>query len=258
MIWDISFPYTLPIRVFVRYKDLLSCNHLSCLFFFLQELICHFSNRGKNIKESTKVHFFLAEPSIFICMPWPIGYPPAEKCSPSWDLTQESKQNFETALIYLGWQVVLKTSNYLELLIFLKEEKPHCKDPNFPVANLERTMKSKVRRICSMVMAASTVFLEVNPFMSEGNIHTPLSGVWYNFFEASCFILHNHAKCSLFLIISPTWFTQIMGAPCQSRSWIKDPESCPCWPYCLVYKLASVSGAWESFCSQKASPRKQS
>lgn len=194
-------------------------------FFFLQELICHFSNRGKNIKESTKVHFVLAESSIFICIPWPIGYPPPEKCFPSWYLTQESKQNFEMALIYLGWQVLLKTSNHLELLIFLKEEKPHCKDPSIPVANLERTMKSKVRRICSILVADSTVFLEVNPLMPKGNI------------EASCFILHNHAKFSLFLIISPT--IQIIGAPCQSLSWMKDPESCPCWPYCLVCKLAS-------------------
>ena len=55
--------------------------------------------------EKHKVHFLLSKSSIFAFIPWPIGYLWPEVSFPSWNLTQGSKQSFETALINLRWQV---------------------------------------------------------------------------------------------------------------------------------------------------------
>lgn len=221
-------------------------------FFPLQELICHFSNRGKNIKGSTKVHFRLPESSIFICISWPIGHPPPEKCFPSWYFDTGIKTEFWNGSNIFGVARFAENVQLPRVVGISQGRKTAPQRSQHPCSEIGEKVKSKVRRNCSIVVAVSTVFLEVNPLMPEGDIHTPLTGVGYNLFEASCFILHNHAKFSLFLTISPV--VQIMGAPCQSLSWIKDPESCPC---CLAHQLALVSGARESFCSQKASPWKQ-
>lgn len=66
MIWDISFPYALPIRVFVRYKDLLSCNHLSCLFFSAKSSFAIFQTEERILRKAQKFTSYLQNlPSLF-------------------------------------------------------------------------------------------------------------------------------------------------------------------------------------------------
>lgn len=107
-----------------------------------------FSNRGKNIKESTSIHFLLAKSSISVCILWPIGWLWPEECLTNWYLMPESKHSFETALINLRWQGFTEKKKKFQLSKDVavpqgEKKKQHGQDSNVPVVNLVRTVKSK-------------------------------------------------------------------------------------------------------------------
>lgn len=136
-----------------------------------------FSNRGGDIKKSTKLHFLPvnAKSFIFVCTRWPLGYLwPGKKYLPSY-LTQESKQSFETAVINLRWQVLaekVQLSRDVDISQGRKRMQPtfqHSCSKFGENNEIKKWMEAVRRAVCHFHRS----FKLINPVMAEGSILTP-------------------------------------------------------------------------------------